>query len=75
MPSSPSAVRRSSVATLLTGVLVVAVYFVLRGLEIGKIGAETDIGGGMLLLMGYVLTALGAVLVGRDLLHHRSRGH
>ena len=75
MPSSPSPVRRSSVATLLTGVLAVAVYFVLRGLEIGKIGAETDIGGGLLLLVGYVLTALGVVLVGRDLLHRRSRGH
>jgi len=75
MSSSPTPVRRSSLGTLLTGVLLVAAYFLLSGLEVGKLGAETDIGGGLLLLLGYVLTAVGVVLVVRDLLHHRSSGH
>ena len=74
MSRSPSPVLRSSLATLLTGVLLVVLHAVLSGLQVGKIGAETDIGGGLVVLLGYVLTGIGMVLVGRDLLHHR-RGH
>jgi hypothetical protein len=66
------AVRSSSLLTLLAGVVLVALYFVLRLLDVGKIGDPTDIGGGFIVLAGYVLTAVGAVLIGRDVLWHRS---
>jgi hypothetical protein len=66
------AVRRSSLLTLLAGVSLAALYFVLRLLDVGKIGDPTDIGGGFILLAGYVLMAVSAVLIGRDVLRHRS---
>jgi hypothetical protein len=66
------AVRSSSLLTLLAGVLLVALYFLLRLLHIGGIGDPTDIGGGLILLVGYVVTAVGAVLIGRDVVRHRS---
>ncbi len=57
--------------TLVLGIVLVAVYFVLEAL--GVVGQPTDIGGGVVLLAGYVATALGVVLVGVDLLRVRSR--
>jgi len=66
-------VRRGSVVVFLAGVVLVASYFVLSGLDVGKIGDPTDIGGGLILLAGYVLTAVGAVRIGVDLVRHRSR--
>ena len=56
--------------TLVTGIVLVGVYFALRALDV--VGQPTDIGGGLVLLAGYVVTAVGAVLVGRDLLRYRS---
>lgn len=58
--------------TLFAGVVLVALYFVLRLLDVGKVGDPTDIGGGFILLAGYALTAVGAVLIGRDVLRHGS---
>ena len=72
MSSSTSPVRRSSLGTLLAGLGVVAAYFLLSTFEVGKIGAEADIGGGLILLIGYALTAAGVVMVARDLWHRRS---
>jgi hypothetical protein len=72
MSGSTSSVRRSSLGTLLAGLVVVAAYFLLSTFEIGKVGAETDIGGGLILLTGYALTAGGVLMVARDLWHRRS---
>jgi hypothetical protein len=53
-------------------VILVAAYFALKLLDVGKIGDPTDIGGGVILLVGYALTAVGAVLIARDFLRYRS---
>ena len=66
------AVRKGSLITLLAGVILVAAYFALKLFDVGGIGDPTDIGGGAILLVGYALTALGAVLIARDLLRYRS---
>ena len=56
--------------TLVTGIVLVGVYLALRVLDV--VGQPTDIGRGLVLVAGYVVTAVGAVLVGRDLLRYRS---
>ena len=69
--NAPSgAVLKSSLLTLVLGVLLVGAYFVLKAFDV--VGQPTDIGGGLILLAGYVVTAVGAVLVGRDVLRYRS---
>ena len=65
------AVRSSSLKLLAAGVALIAAYFALAALT--TIGDRGDIGGGLILLFGYVLTAGGLFLVGKDLLSHRSR--
>src|SRR3954471_16711210 len=70
-PNEPTGtVLRSSLVTLASGVVLVGAYFVLKAFDV--VGQPSDIGGGLILLAGYVLTAVGAVLVGRDLLRYRS---
>ena len=64
------AVQRSSWKVLLAGVLVIAAYWVLAALT--TIGDPTDIGGGLILLTGYLVTAAGLLLVGHDLWEARS---
>ena len=64
------AVLKSSLLTLVLGVLLVGAYFLLKAFDV--VGQPTDIGGGLILLAGYVVTAVGTVLVGRDLLRYRS---
>jgi hypothetical protein len=72
-PNRPSnSIRRSSLVTLLAGIALVAVYFALKLLDVGKIGDPTDIGGGGILGVGYAVTAVGVVLLGRDYLRYRS---
>lgn len=41
--------------------LVIAVYFALDAFNVGEIGAPTDIGGGLILLAGYILVWIGVV--------------
>ncbi len=55
--------RRSRPPLMLLGVgsLLIGAYFLLSHFHIGKIGAESDIGGGLILLTGYCLAGLGAV--------------
>ncbi len=64
--------RKGSLVTLLAGVILVAAYFALKSFGVGGIGDPTDIGGGAIVLVGYALTAVGAVLIARDLLRFRS---
>jgi hypothetical protein len=63
------AVRKGSLLTLVLGIVLVGVYFVLETFDV--VGQPTDIGGGLILVAGYLVTAVGAVLIGRDLLRHR----
>jgi hypothetical protein len=67
---SSDAVRRGSLLTVLSGVALVGIYFVLKAFDV--VGQPTDIGGGFVLLVGYVLTAVGVVLIALDLVRHRS---
>lgn len=55
--------RRSRPPLTLLGVgsLLIGAYFLLSQLQVGKFGAESDIGGGLLLLAGCSLAGLGAV--------------
>jgi len=73
MTAPETAVRRRSMVVLLSGLAVVAVYYLLSTFEIGKIGAPSDIGGGLIVLVGYVITGLGLILIGRDLIRRRSK--
>jgi hypothetical protein len=64
-------VHRTSWRLLLGGLLLIAGYVVLAALT--TVGDEGDIGGGHVLLLGYVVTAVGVLLVGHDLWGSRSR--
>lgn len=46
---------------LVVGLLSIAIYYILDGLDIGGIGSTSDIGGGLLLLLGYALSAAGII--------------
>jgi hypothetical protein len=65
------AVRSSSLKLLAIGLGIVAAYFLLAA--VSNIGDPTDIGGGLILLVGYIVTAGGLLLVGKDLRAHWSR--
>jgi fatty acid desaturase len=62
-------VHRSSLRVLAGGVLLIAAYAVLAALT--TIGDPGDIGGGLILLLGYLTTAAGLFLVGHDLWESR----
>ncbi len=64
--------RPAALLVLIVGLAVVALYFVLRALQIGKIGQPTDIGGGGILYLGYVTTIGGLVWVITDMIRGRS---
>jgi hypothetical protein len=66
----PGAVRRSSLKLLALGVTLIAAYFVLAATT--TIGDPGDIGGGLILLFGYLAAGGGLSLVGRDPWEHRS---
>lgn len=56
------------------GAFLVLLVWTLSALEVGKFGQETDIGGGVILLLGYLLTLGGIVsLIKTRLTRHRSR--
>jgi hypothetical protein len=64
MMSSTKGARVSRPALILLGVgfLLIVAYVLLSHFRIGKFGAESDIGGGLILLAGYSLAGLGAVM-------------
>ncbi len=66
----PGAVRRSSLKLLALGVTLIAAYFVLAATT--TIGDPGDIGGGLILLLGYLAAGGGLSLVGGDPWEHRS---
>ena len=72
MPREPGTprVHRSSLQVLAAGVLLIAAYAVLA--EFTGIGDLGDIGGGLILLLGYLTTAAGLFLVGHDLWETRT---
>lgn len=63
------AVRGNSLRLLGWGVAILVVYFVLSALT--KVGDEGDIGGGLILILGFVFTGVGALAVGKDLFSDR----
>jgi hypothetical protein len=66
----PAAVRSSSLTLLALGVTLIALHFVLAATT--TIGDPGDIGGGLILLFGYLAAGGGLLLVGRDLWEHWS---
>jgi len=56
---------------LVGGLALVAAYYLLSALEVGKIGAPGDFGGGLILLTCFLITAVGVGSVVRDV--YRSR--
>jgi len=64
--------RPAALLVLIVGLAIVALYFVLRALQIGKIGQPTDIGGGAIVLLGYIVTIGGLVWVITDMTRGRS---
>ena len=65
------AVRSGSLKLLALGLGLVAAYFLLAA--VSTIGDPGDIGGGLVLLVGYMVTAGGLLLLGRDMRAHWSR--
>lgn len=56
---------------ILLGVALVVLYHVLKATGTGGIGAPSDIGGGGILLAGYVCVAVGLILWVRALIRRR----
>lgn len=48
---------------LLVGILLVVLYGLLSALDVGEIGQPSDIGGGLVLLVGYVLTGIAVLQI------------
>jgi len=64
---------RWGVGLVALGAVLVVLYYTLKAAEIGQIGAEGDIGGGLIPLAGYLAVAAGLVLTISGLLDRRSR--
>jgi F0F1-type ATP synthase assembly protein I len=69
--SSGTGLRRIAVRLLTFGALLVVVYWVLITLKVGKFGAESDIGGGLILLLAFGVLVAGAISLVVDLLRGR----
>jgi hypothetical protein len=52
----------------------VGVYYLLAALKVGKIGSPTDIRGGFIALLGYILIVAGLIKTGVAF-GRRSRSH
>jgi hypothetical protein len=64
-------VSGNSLRLLGGGVAILVVYVALSAVT--TIGDEGDIGGGLILILGLLFTAVGVIAVGKDLLSHRFR--
>lgn len=58
---------------VIVGLLMLALYQLLKTLEIGSIGAPTDIGGGLIPLIGFILLGVGLIRLFIDFLRARGR--
>lgn len=50
---------KSTVVHVVFGLFLIALYLALVWLGVGNVGAPTDIGGGLILLIGYFFTGIG----------------
>ena len=64
--------RPAALLVLAVGLAIIVLYFVLRALQVGGIGQPTDIGGGGILLLGYIVTIGGLAWVITDMVRGRS---
>jgi len=55
---------------LVAGLVVIALYLVLQALQV--VGQPTDIGGGAILLLGYIVTIVGLAWVITDMIRGRA---
>lgn len=64
--------RPAALLVLAVGLGLIVLYFVLRALQVGKIGQPTDIGGGGILLLGYIVTIGGLAWIITEMVRGRS---
>jgi hypothetical protein len=62
-PPPPSAIAFTGFGTLALGIAAVITYFTLQAHNVGKIGQPTDIGGGLIVIVGFLLAFVGLVLI------------
>ena len=72
MTRHPRTPRPAALLVLGVGFAIVVLYFVLKALQVGKIGQPTDIGGGAIVLLGYIVTIGGLAWVITDMVRGRS---
>ena len=53
--------RRTSVILVIVGLLMLALYQLLKAFEIGNFGAPADIGGGLIPLVGFIFIVVGLI--------------
>lgn len=54
---------RVAVLVLVVGLSAIGLYYLLGALEVGNFGAPSDIGGGLVLLLGVITAVIGVVMV------------
>lgn len=64
--------RPAALLALAVGIAIVVLYFVLHALQVGGIGQPSDIGGGGILLLGFIVTIGSLVWIVTDLVRGRS---
>lgn len=72
MTRRPRTPRPAAPFALAVGLAIVVLYFVLKALQVGGIGQPTDIGGGGIVLLGYIVTIGGLAWVITDMVRGRS---
>jgi len=74
--TSPSNRKRfiPAIVLLVVGVGLNVFYRIAKSHHVGKIGASTDIGGGLLVVIGYLLIAGGLILGVATVLNDRRGG-
>jgi len=70
MNAKPARIRTPSIIVLAIGVVLIVVYFLLK--HYGVVGQPTDIGGGLILLLGYIFAAGGLIMVISNLVRTRN---
>ncbi len=63
--------HRGPLLLLVAGLAVIVLYFLLSAYKVGPFGQPSDIGGGAVLYLGYVVTIGGIVWIVVDLFRPR----